>query len=53
MSVGLNGISDVVQRLARLYKLHRSADGEVVYPESKNQVTLLNAIELTLKKEKI
>lgn len=52
MSVGLNGMSDAVQRLAQLYRKHRSTQ-EVYYPESKNQVTLLDAISTTLNEKKL
>jgi len=52
MSVGLNGMSDAIQRLTQLYKKHRTTE-EVFYPDSLNQVTLLNAIEMTLKEEKL
>lgn len=52
MSVGLNGMSDAVQRLSQLYHKHRISQ-EVFYPESKNQVTLLNAVSYTLKEKKL
>ena len=52
MSVGLNGMSDAIQRLAQLYKKNRTTQ-EVFYPESKNQVTLLDAISYTLKDKKL
>jgi len=42
--VGFNGVSDGVQKLAQLYKKHRSIDHEVYYPDSKNQVSMLDAI---------
>lgn len=53
MSVGLNGMSDAVQRLADLYKYHRCKHSQVYYPKSNNQVVLLDAIERTLKEESI
>lgn len=52
MSVGLNGMSDAVQRLSQLYQKHRTSQ-EVFYPESKNQVTLLDAVSYTLKEKKL
>jgi len=32
MSVGLNGMSDAVQKLASLKRTHRSKDSELYYP---------------------
>lgn len=52
MSVGLNGMSDAVQRLSQLYQKHRTSQ-EVFYPESKNQGTLLDAVSYTLKEKKL
>lgn len=52
MSVGLNGMSDAVQRLSQLYQKHRTSQ-EVFYPESKNQVTLVDAVSYALKEKKL
>ena len=44
MSVGLNGMSDAVQKLASLKKKQNPKIGSFYYPNNFNQVALLNAI---------
>lgn len=44
MSVGLNGMSDIVQKLATLKKKHRTLDQQAYYPTNSNQIQLLDAI---------